>query len=450
LRLSGSKFYHKLLSMSGSVKCHFLLCLAMIISFSLKAQISFSTDYFKIKINDRGYITSMMNTTKKPAREFSPADKPSPLMSLYDTKNNRYYLPVNATYAKGDKKITLHYPNGSVAAITIEPKQKYFKLTLQSLAPRNGIDVIQWGSLHTNITNLMGEIIGVSRDTSDAVNYAIGMLALNDNTLGGTANTIADAAPFQYIIHSPDHKRYPLPDSLHEGRVFTLGGDGISDVAFYSHKEPWFRIMYGNAAMVDEKGRISVAYQSRDRSFKREVNYSLIPNMAANTPNHIEVQPLPGVDYIGSSIALWGSPDSTALTDVIRNIVLLEKLPYPTINGKWVKDPVAYVPDAIANGGLYDSIISYTSRLGFKTISLYDQGFLRPDRGNDGFIDGKEFDKKSLKLTSGNVSHKVFSEMAAKYGILSEERRLPTLLRPAPKMPARFRVIVCVISKNGC
>ena len=66
------------------------------------------------------------------------------------------------------------------------------------------VDGIQWGPYHTNINNLLGEIIGVARDTSDAVNYAIGMLALNDNTLGGTSETEADAAPFQYIIHSPD------------------------------------------------------------------------------------------------------------------------------------------------------------------------------------------------------------------------------------------------------
>lgn len=51
------------------------------------------------------------------------------------------------------------------------------------------------------------------------MNFAIGMLALNDNTLGGTAETVGDAAPFQYIIHTPDAKRFPLPDSLHEGQV---------------------------------------------------------------------------------------------------------------------------------------------------------------------------------------------------------------------------------------
>jgi len=174
--------------------------------------------------------------------------------------------------------------------------------------------------------------------------------------------------------------------------------------------------MLGNAALVDKKGQISIAYQSRDRSFEREIYYSLIPNMPANTPNHLQVQPLP-VDFIGSSVALWGSPDSTALLDVIQKIVLAEKLPHPTINGKWVKDPAAFVPDVRTSGNLNDSIISYASRLGFKAIGLNDQGFLKADRGNNGYIDGKNFEKKPIKLTAGNVSHKEFSDMAAKYGI---------------------------------
>jgi hypothetical protein len=198
----------------------------------------------------------------------------------------------------------------------------------------------------------------VARGTSVVNNYAIGILALDDNTIGVTAETIADAAPFQYIIHSTDARLYPLPDSLHEGQILTLGGDGISDVEFYAHKEPYYRIMYGNAAMVDTQGRISINYHSRDRTFEREVYYSLIPNMAANTPKHLQIEPLPGVDFIGSSIALWGSLDSRALLDVIQDIVLKEDLPYPTIDGKWVKDPSALVPDAMTNGNLNDSIIS--------------------------------------------------------------------------------------------
>lgn len=419
--------------MKKQILISLILVLLFLSACTPKAPWEFNTNYFKIELSNKGYITSMKNITIEPHREFGPSDKPSPLMSLYNSSEEVYYEPQQANYNKTDQTITLHYSNGSLAKVLINPHEKYFKLTLLSLEPRHGVDGIQWGAYHTNIDNLFGEIIGVARDTSDVVNYAIGMLALNDNTLGGTSETIADAAPFQYIIHSPDKNRFPLPDDLHEGQVFTLGGNGISDVAFYAHKEPYFRIMYGNAAAVDDKGRISIVYHSRDRSFKREVYFSLIPNMAANTPNHLEVQPLPGVDYIGSSIALWGSPDSTALMDVIQDVVLSEGLPYPKFNGKWVKDPAAFVPDAITSGGLYDSIISYTSRLGFKAISLYDLGFIRPDRGNEAYLDGKDFEKKPIKLTAGNKSHKEFSEMAAQYGITIGRTPITTALAPGTK-----------------
>lgn len=393
----------------------------------------YTTDYFEIEINEQGFITRMGNITNDSYSEFSPLEKPSPLLQLYDGKKKVYYEPIEAKIDNSEETISLSYSNGSVATIRLTPQEKYFKLTLESLSPRNEIEGIQWGPYHTNITNLFGEIIGVARDTSEVNNYAIGMLALDDNTLGGTSETIADAAPFQYIIHSPDAELYPLPDSLHEGQIFTLGGNGISDVAFYAHKEPYYRIMYGNAAMVDSLGRISINYHSRDRTFEREVYYSLIPNMAANTPNHLEVEPLPGIDFIGSSIAFWGSPDSNALMNVIQDIVVKEKLPYPTIDGKWVKDPTAFVPDAMTHGNLNDSIISYTSQLGFKAISLYDQGFIKPDRGNEGYIDGKNFEKKPILLTAGNKSHKEFSTMAAEYGITIGRTPITTALAPGTK-----------------
>lgn len=393
----------------------------------------FNTDYFSIGVNDKGYITSMKNTTVSPAREFSPTDKPSPLMSLYDSEKRVFYTPQSAVFNDATQCFTLEYPNGSVAEVALQPNSKYFKLTLNSLEPRNGIDAIQWGSYYTNITNLLGEIIGVARDTSDVVNYSIGVLALDDNTLGGTPDIEGDAAPFQYIIHTPDKERYPLPDSLHEGQMFTLGGNGISDVAFYANKEPYYRIMYGNAALVDSLGRIYLNYQSRDRSKPRQVFYSLIPNMPANIPNHIDVEPIPGVDFIGSSVALWGSPDSTALLDVIQHIVLSEGLPYPTVKGKWIKDPAAFSPDVMTSGNRYDSIISYTARLGFPAIHAYDQGFLRPDRANEGYLDGKAQTKKPFRFNSGNKSHREFADLAASQGLMLGRVCITNSLAPRTK-----------------
>ena len=49
----------------------------------------FKTDYFKIEINRQGYITGMWDNTKE-NRNFSPADNPSPLLSLYNSKEKKY------------------------------------------------------------------------------------------------------------------------------------------------------------------------------------------------------------------------------------------------------------------------------------------------------------------------------------------------------------------------
>ena len=163
---------------------------------------NFRTDYLSVDIDRKGYITSMKNVTVFPAREFSPEDRPSPLLSLYDSGKKMYHYPQQADYDKKNNVLTLSYPNGSVAEIVLVPYDKYLKLTLISLEPRNGVDCVQWGDYYTNINNLLGEIIGVARDTSDAVNYSIGVLALDDNTLGGTADIEGDAAPFLYIIKS--------------------------------------------------------------------------------------------------------------------------------------------------------------------------------------------------------------------------------------------------------
>ena len=375
----------------------------------------------------------MKNITVKPGREFSINNNPSPLMCLYNSIKKKYYEPQKAKFKNNNTTILLSYANGSVAEIAVSVQKKYFKFTLQSLTQRKGIDDIQWGAFNTNITNLFGEVIGVARDTSEAVNYAIGALALNDITIGGNSATEGDAAPFQYVIHTPDAKRFPLPAGLHEGQLFPIGGDGISDVAFYSHPEEYYRILYGNTATIDDKGRIAVTYHARDRSQKRDILFSLIPFLKNDEPNHQLVQPLPGMDFIGSSIALWGSPDSTALLDVIENIVLSEGLPHPTINGKWVKNPARYIPDVTTSGNLFDSTISYVSQMGFKAIEANDLPYFKVDRGNEGYIDGKNFEKKPFNFSDANKSHKEFTDMSNPLGILMGRHTITTALAPGTK-----------------
>ncbi|HSB93808.1 MAG TPA: hypothetical protein VLC28_11840, partial [Flavitalea sp.] len=401
-------------------------------------QRSFSTNYFSIQLDKKGYITSMKNTSVTPNREFSPGNKPSPLLCLYDSEKDNYFYPVTASYFPGG--VRLRYQNGSIATIHLNTvNSQYFKFTLQDVVPRNGIDVVQWGPFHTNITNLFGEVIGVARDTSSAINFAIGALALNDATIGGAAANQGDASPFQYIIHSPDTILYPLPPTLHEGQVFPIGGDGISDVAFYSHPEEYYRIVYGDAAIVDIAGRISVQYQARDRRKPRLIQFSLIPQLPTNAPIHQQVQAVPGVDIKGSSIAFYGSPDSLALLGVIKTIVLTERLPYPVyaINGSssaiWVKDPARYTPDVMTEGKLFDSTISYVRQMGFKAIQAEDLGFFSVNRGNVGHIDGDPVSQRPFHFTSGDKSHKEFTDISNPLGIVIGRHTIAISLPPGTR-----------------
>lgn len=164
--------------------------LAMLLCGSAEARPrTFSTDYFRIEVDGHGYVVGMWNRADG-GRNFSPADRPSPLLALYDETLKRYYYPQHAEYERG--RYRLEYSNGSVATVRIEEKPRYIKLTLEALDNRDAIGSVQWGNFYTNIDNLVGEIIGVARDTSAAVNYAIGVLALDDNTIGGEAHYTSD------------------------------------------------------------------------------------------------------------------------------------------------------------------------------------------------------------------------------------------------------------------
>lgn len=323
---------------------------------------SFNTQFSTVTIDAKGYLVSIRD--KRSGKEYSPKNKPSALLTLVDDK--RSILPLSAEFTK--ENILLRYPGGAVATIKVQLRPQYLRLQLLSLENAPGTDNIVWGPYNTTISKKIGEIISVVRDD----HFAVGMLGLDDNTTSGPP-TDGDFGVTYYYIHSPDPALYPLPSHLKEGQKFKIGGDGRNDVAFYSQPEEYFRMNYGNGAVLEPGFGSSICMHSRNRRKEQMIRFPVLPDNLDGGYNSARYQLVLPADagFEGSAIALYACPDSLGLATIER-IVLDEGLPHPEVNGKWIKDPAAFRPD-VAWYGPHDSLAAYMRRLGVKNVQ--DEGW---------------------------------------------------------------------------
>ena len=338
-----------------------LLC-ALLGTSSWAVPTSFETRDAKIRIDQRGFIVSLVS--RRSGREYSPTGHPSPLLSL--NVNSQLIAPTSAEYNSRKRQIRLVYPQGSIAIVRAVGKERYFRFQLISLTNRGSVDDVVWGPIHTSISKTIGDLIGVVRDDD----WAIGMLGLDDNTIGGPPEA-GECYRMGYIIHSPDPKKYPLPPQYKEGQWFNIGGDGVSDVAFYSHPEEYFQQVFGNAAKLEPAFGSTLAYHSRNRRRSYTFEFSLLPGFKGSRPRHQVTDPV-NADFIGSAVALYACPDRDGLS-TIENIEVAEGLPHPMIDGRWIHDPTALKPDIFWYGP-HDKLIEYAEALGLKAVQDEAQG----------------------------------------------------------------------------
>jgi hypothetical protein len=332
---------------------------------TLRAQaFQLQTRYVRIGIDNKGFVTSIKD--KKTGAEYCPRGMSSALMSL--EKDKQYVYPLKAVYRAATQEIVLTYTNGAVARIKADQKQKYLRLQLLSLSKENEADNIVWGPYKTTISKMIGDVIGVVRDEQ----FAIGLLGLDDNTTSGPP-TDGDLSFMYYYIHSPDPKKYPLPAHLKEGQTFSIGGDGVNDVAFYSQPEEWFRMNYGNGAKLEPLFGSTISMHARNRRKEQMIRFPTYPEGVDGKANSSRYQLVVPTEahFIGSSVAFYACPDTLGLK-TIETIVLNEGLPHPEVDGKWIKDPAAYQPD-IAWWGPHDSLASYARQL--KLQAVQDEGY---------------------------------------------------------------------------
>jgi hypothetical protein len=363
---------------------------------------TFRTPGATLHVDDKGFIDSLVAT--KSGKEYSPKGRASALMSLHESGKPSAELltPTSAAYDDEAKSYTLKYANGSVATVKVEAKGDYFRFQLVSLTNRASVDNVVWGPVNTTISGKIGDITGVVRDED----FAIGMYGLDDNTITGAIEE-GDCYGMGYFVHSADPKKHPLPANLKDGQWFNIGGDGVNDVAFYSHPEEYYNQVFGSGAKLHPEFGSSVAYYSRDRRRSYTHLYSLLPGFPKSRPRHMVSDPVPGVDYIGSAVALYACPDDNGV-ETLRTIFKNEGLTYVTDrDGKWIRDPLAARPTVYWNGPV-DKAIEYTKALGLRDISR-DTGEFYSSRPSNW--------TGHVNLGGKNITYKEFGEICNKEGL---------------------------------
>ena len=296
------------------MKLNFLLC-AILLSCMAEttAQTQFKAGSITLSIDNKGQVVEL--AAQKTNKQYLYSDTLRPLLQV--VKNAIRYAPAKAVYNKGKKLLSLTYPDaGIIADVKVEEKNGYLALELMKAEPASQIDAVIWGPIPLNFNDTVGEVIGVVRNSD----FAIGMTVLNVKTLGGY---------------------YRTSEGMADGR--------------------------GEAASTTSWGSTIQAY-SINRDKPRQVD------AWNNSFKNMPVPVIHGETVKGSRIAIWGVEAAQALNR-IEAIVLAEKLPHPTIKGKWLRNsPVfgrSYLISSF-NENQVDSMIAFTKRAGL--ISLYHEG----------------------------------------------------------------------------
>jgi len=276
-------------------------------------QLVFETDAIKVSLDANGNVAGLASISN--GNEYYPPEGKSPLLTLYE--NDKVIIkPQSVSFDQVQAILTLEYPNGSIAKVSFDNKGKYLRFELLSLEPRNNVSCVGWGPFATTLDKYIGESVCVVRDDE----FTIGMQGLEVNTVEGlpTENMFDDSRVYSLVEPLPGQV---LPDSMKS----KIGDEIYVNVNVQGDMPEYVRMYRGTAAVKKEYGSELRLY-SRDRRATRIVG---------EKGKEMSVEGI-DVDFIGTAIALFGSPESQAL-DYIEVIELGENLPHPMLDGKWIK-----------------------------------------------------------------------------------------------------------------
>lgn len=352
-------------------------------------QLVFETDTIKVSIDAHGNVAGLVSVAN--GKEYYPEKGKSPLLTLYEN-DTVIIKPQFVSFDQEKSILILEYPNGSIATIRFDNKEKYLRFELLSLEPRNNISCVGWGPFATTLDKYIGESVCVVRDDE----FAIGMQGLEVNTVEGlpTENMFDDSRVYSIVEPLPGQI---LPDSMKS----KIGAEVYVNVNVQGDMPEYVRMYRGTAAVKKEYGSELRLY-SRDRRAARIVG---------EKGKEMSVEGI-DVDFIGTAIALFGAPESQAL-DYIEAIELGEDLPHPTLDGKWIKKHPrggeAYMMMHINAVDIDNTkkAFAYAKKCGFRLIHI-----------GDFFKNWGHFDINTKSFPEGEESIKELVEMAANEDIM--------------------------------
>jgi len=318
-----------------------------------KSDYVFQTTHMQLGISKDGYVVEMSDKSSGKNYAATAALAKTPVLSLYRESDTTYFRPTSFSQTESENKYSVEFENGSVAEVIIEAKGDYLRMELAELSAREDINAVVWGPYNTTISGQIGETVCVVRDEI----FSIGLQALDIKTIEGLPH-LGDNAGGGFFLD-------PLPGQEVPEELKSQIGQEIAPINVNETGDlPEYVRMYRGSAAVKTPHGSELRLYSRDYRTGRDIT-----NPHNGRTQY--VQPV-DVDYIGSSVALFGCLEAQTL-DVIEKIELAEGLPHPIIDGVWLKrwegQNQAYM---LYEGNNFDQIMDYADACGFKLIHIGD------------------------------------------------------------------------------
>ncbi len=345
-----------------------LLFTCLMIACSNKNNIvELENESFKISIDNRGLVTQIIDLNN--GVDYLSTDTTSSLVSI--KVDGKILLPISAQILDEENMMKFTFNEKYSLDVKYWNKEEYIKFEIISATGNEDIELAIWGPYSTKINNVIGETIGVVQSED----YAIGLQALNEKTLGGYPWTDNDCMPQINIFNQDDYT-----DLSEEGKDYVL---------------------YRVEAAIPTKSGSSLQAYCRNRDKER-----VIENLQHE---YFVSQKFDDGGIINSKIAIFGCKRNNILP-TIEKIELSEGLPHPMLEGEWGK---------ISKGGNRAYIIySFSEETIERAIEITKQAGLKYLYHPGPFKNWGHFDLRDELFPNGEEGLRKCVEIAKQNGIV--------------------------------